>query len=510
MKIGSIEDITSIYGHAETVSMQWRSIKLPELKGFSLGVERLVNAVGDLDQDTHWGKFMRRLRQFRFSCMATAYSKNFFAQNLDAILADLSRNENMFGLSYPDARPAYQTLKFYASRLRGVDLAQILSEIVKDYTVNEKKRTLVLVCQTRYVSDSEQALNDAGLSNWSVTSPAYLRDDIAFEQMLVIGPTRWFPEYVFTAPRANNIHVIKYSWIRDSWKHKTAFLSPMKSKAGRILQMVSDDDLSHDLVDADVLLPPEFNLQSIRNKVTDEIKGHSEIDYVQARPVLLEDDWVVLLESDDASSILVIDLHDHESPVKKNKMNEIVPGVFVLLRSGGGGDFIVPVADGIMGKEGIRARACQKRWKELLRDQVLQYGYDKVVNTLTKHGSTRANPVNLRNWMSVRSIKTEFRNDFDAIMATVGLEQDCATNWELMEIIDRAHRRAGHTIRNMLLEKVKTSDLSSLKRTGKMVFELDADAQISITAFQVKKVLDETMPVLPWRIGIPMPQTDDE
>jgi len=267
MKIASIEDITSIYGHAETVSMQWRSIKLPELKGFSLGVERLVNAVGDLDQDTHWGKFMRRLRQFRFSCMATAYSKNFFEQNLDAILADLSRNENMFGLSYPDARPAYQTLKFYANRLRGVDLAQILSEIVKDYTVNGKKRTLVLVCQTRYVSDSEQALTDAGLGNWSVTSPAYLRDDIAFEQMLVIGPTRWFPEYVFTAPRANNIHVIKYSWIRDSWKHKTAFLSPMKSKAGRILQMVSDDDLSNDLVDADVLIPPEFNFQSIRNKV---------------------------------------------------------------------------------------------------------------------------------------------------------------------------------------------------------------------------------------------------
>jgi len=191
-------------------------------------------------------------------------------------------------------------------------------------------------------------------------------------------------------------------------------------------------------------------------------------------------------------------------------MNEIVPGVFVLLRSGGGGDFIVPVADGIMEKEGIRARACQKRWKELLRAQVLQYEYDKVVNTLTKHGSTRANPVNLKNWMSVRSIKTEFRNDFDAIMTTVGLEQDCATNWELMEIIDRAHRRAGHTIRSMLLEKVKTSDLSSLKRTGKMVFELDADAHISITAFQVKKVLDETMPVLPWRIGIPMPQTDDE
>jgi hypothetical protein len=189
------------------------------------------------------------------------------------------------------------------------------------------------------------------------------------------------------------------------------------------------------------------------------------------------------------------------SPVKKIKAGEIEPGMYVLLRTGGGGDFIVPVADQSMGAKGKKARQYQKNWKKLLRSLVISEGSAKIVGRLLELGSVRANLNNLRNWMSERNIKTDAREDFDSIMKLVGLGSQSGEYWDEMERIDSAHRRAGFQIKQMLLDNVQKSDLKTLKRTGKMIFELAGESNISITAFQIMDIAPETMQVMPWQIG---------
>ncbi len=72
--------------------------------------------------------------------------------------------------------------------------------------------------------------------------------------------------------------------------------------------------------------------------------------------------------------------------------------------------------------------------------------------------------------------------------------------------IDHPHRKAGHMIGEMLVNRVKNSDLRVLKRTGKMDFELDGENQISITAFQIKDISPDKIRVLPWQLGTPIQQ----
>ncbi len=273
-----------------------------------------------------------------------------------------------------------------------------------------------------------------------------------------------------------------------------------------MMQTVIDEPFDNVSFEPDMILPPTLNLQQLGRRVIEESRGHHEVDYVQARLLLLEEDWLVLLDADEASSVHIIDLRDSDSPVKKIKVNEIEPGMYVLLRTAGGGDFIVQVADQVMGTTGIEARQYQRKWKSLLRSKVVLNGYEKVVADLRSYGSTRANPSNVRNWMSERSIKTEYRNDFEAIMMLVGLGNEISRYWELMDYIDHAHRKAGHKIRKMLLDKVMSSDLKLLKRTGKMDFELDSENNIYITAFQVKNISSEKIQVLPTQLGNPIRQ----
>jgi hypothetical protein len=213
---------------------------------------------------------------------------------------------------------------------------------------------------------------------------------------------------------------------------------------------------------------------------------------------------VVPLSAEDDASVLVINLADTNLPVTKMKVAEIEPGIFILIRTTGGGDFIIPVADQIMGALSDEARKCQREWKSLLRDRIVENGYDSAIKQLKTYGSPRANYMNVRNWMFDRSIKTEFREDFHAIMKLIGWEDESESIWNMMSMIDRAHRHAGRRIRRMLIDKVKNSDLRALKKSGKIDFELEQESNISITAFQVREISPDVIKLPNWQIGNPI------
>lgn len=501
------DSVSQIYKYSHNASVSWRSITFPYLQVFTHSLQKLIVAVGELDEDDYWFRFISKLRRFRFSIVAAPMTDTVLHAQMQSIYSDLASNIQQFQISFPGAVEQYKRLLTSSERLTNINLAQLLSSLTAEINQTKNyKQTVVLVSETRFVTECEKGLLELGIQGVEVTSPSFLREDISFRNMIVIGPTRWYPDFVFTAPRSENILILKYSWIRDHWKHQNSFVAPLKTRANKLMQTTLDESFEDTELDADALLPPSFDFQNIKRQVAAENKGHNDVDYVQARPFLLEEDWVVLLESEDTSSSLVIDLSDMESPVKKIKVNEIEPGVYVLLRTTGGGDFIVPIADQIMGKDGIRAREYQRYWKKMLRQYVIEFGYKDTVEWLQKFGATRASIINVRNWMSERSIKTEFRNDFDGIMQLLKLESESDLYWNLMEQIDHAHRKAGHKIRQMLLDKVKNSDLRALKRTGKMDFELESEANISITAFQVRHISPDTIKVLPWQLGLPLKQ----
>ncbi len=227
-------------------------------------------------------------------------------------------------------------------------------------------------------------------------------------------------------------------------------------------------------------------------------------DDVAAWAVLLEDDWVVYLEADDGATTLVIDLAGERGDrVRRVPVGDLEPGLFVLLRTEGGRDYIVDMANHILGEKAAAARASQFAWKERLRQVARARGLAGLRQALRSSGSPRASEANVRRWMSNRSISTDDERDFAAIMRITGLAERTGEFRETMRAIEHAHLRAGQVIRHLLLRQVRAADLRALERRGRMDFELpDVDGG-RLTAFRITGIAPETVAVPASRIAHP-------
>ena len=214
---------------------------------------------------------------------------------------------------------------------------------------------------------------------------------------------------------------------------------------------------------------------------------------------------MVPLDAAESARATVLALtHEEDDPVQRISVSSIEAGMFLLVRTGGGGEYIVHVADGVLGTHATRARQVQRDWKDRLRRKVRQKDLHQVVHQLKDYGSKIANDVNVRNWMSYRSIKTDDQKDFRAIMKLIGLEERFEDHWNTMELIDRAHRKAGHLIRKQLLAEVRNSDLQDLEKLGKMDFELPGVEGGQLTAIRIQGVHPKVFEIEVSRLGHPV------
>ncbi|MEP7013727.1 MAG: hypothetical protein ABJC13_25685, partial [Acidobacteriota bacterium] len=198
---------------------------------------------------------------------------------------------------------------------------------------------------------------------------------------------------------------------------------------------------------------PEPDWEEIKRRAFEESDpaatkhGH---DAVEARLFLLGQGLAVFLDVSHRSKSLVIDPEaDDEARVTRILSDEILPGKFLLQRTEGGGDYIVPLADKILGERAQPSRAMQSEWKGRLRAAVAESPQPDVNSRLMDVsvrlldlGAHLADETNLRYWMSSRNICTRDRRDFQAILRLVGLESESERYWSVMRQILAAHHLA--------------------------------------------------------------------
>jgi hypothetical protein len=221
----------------------------------------------------------------------------------------------------------------------------------------------------------------------------------------------------------------------------------------------------------------------------------------------------VLLEIADDVKALILDLdeddneddseNEHASHFARLATGKIRPGMFLLLRTSGSGDYIVPIADRILGREAQRLRSMQEEWKSALRTLVQSKGLLAASIELLDLGSARANEINVRNWMSPRNIRPRDYNDFLAILRLTGMENLAHEHWQAAEAIDTAHRKAGFQLRKLLLSQVRGADLRTLQRKGRLDFHMPEVEGGTLTAFRVEHVMPDSILVPISRLGRP-------
>lgn len=502
MKPVSIIAASDVYACSENISIKLHSVEYPELQVFSNDFNRFINLLGETIEEDYWAFYVRRLRRFRFDICAAPLSAQYLENYSTDLYLSLKKHLQPCSLVYPSlARPAFSILEHLAS-LSKANTTSLLDAIVKLGESEREKKAALLIKESRLIPLVEDAIRPFPiLERWEVVSPSDLRDDNCYQMLVVTGPPRWFPDYIFAAPRASETFIVAYSWINSKWVPEPVFIHPIEPKTSADTIVGSGD--GDYLVNPEVLLPT-IDLNRIIAKAGREIDISNEDDYIEAQILILEGEWAVFLEADKSASVLLIDLDEEiKKRIKRTTMQKVEPGTYILLRTGGGGDYVVPVADRIMGSYAPVARERQMLWKSRLRDLERKHGIDFVVAELKRHGSPRANEINARNWMSARGIKTHDFKDFRAIMHLVGLGDEAGQYWHTMEIIDSAHRKAGFHIRSLLLERVNDSDLRELRRLGIMNFQLPEKDAGTLTAFRVQAVLPDVIQVVPGRIGNP-------
>jgi hypothetical protein len=504
MSVYLFKDVATLYEKSASTTITRHRIEHPALGNFCVSLNSFGSILGEMAGEDYWQKFLIPLKRLRFELCAAPFPEAYRFERISTIVGELQHHLRLCPKLYPDLGSNASAILDLLTKLLDRPQDPLLDKLL-ELTDAEQKIAWVIK-ESRLIPHVEELVATLNLPRLNVVHPLQLRDLTCYDQLIVIGPSRWFPEYVFTAAHASQIDILIFDWIKDRWKPQNVFVSPHKSSghSNRKYIAVEERETSSrwDGIAPENLLIIVDKASSVTSTLNRE--DRDEYEDVVAKCMFLEDDWAVFIEASEGTKTLVIDPdEDADNRIARIFVKEIKPGMFILARIGGGGDYIVPVADKIMGSQAQQAREYQKRWKELLRNYAKRNGLFKTSIDLLDLGSDVANEVNVRNWMSPRSIRTRKYSDFLAIMKLVGLENEAQEYWTIMKRINRAHHKAGFEIRNLLLEQVRDLKMEELQKRGKMDFKLSGDDEGGLTAFRVESVLSGTLEVPYSRIGQP-------
>jgi hypothetical protein len=500
-----------IYDCAVRASTIRTWVSFPELEHL---IERFRLFKLELGEDSdvdYWALFNWRVRHYEFMLSTLPLSPNHPSLESVEVLARLNDRLAGCGHSYPAhaARAADVVRAFEAVAQQGS--APLLDAIIGQ-TIENADSTVLVINEGRLVDVVQQVLcSNVATNRMRAMSPKEITASDCLRHLVVFGARRWYPEYLFTAPRAEHVHLICYDWIRDRWSPQNVLLGTKSLDSRTNLASSAKGDMTIGTVDPDELIA-EIDLARFAFRFVHHRGESSEAEEANALLLALEGDTAVFVESSEGSEIVTIDPEAEvssdtgsrrRSRLQRLPVSNIEPGVFVLLRTGGGGDYIVPVADKFLGQHKESARASQQKWKSFLQDKVITHGALKTSIELLDMGSIRAEENNLRTWMSSGNIGPEDVRDFEAIMRLIGLADQAAEYWSNAELIRSAHKKAGFHIRRLLLKIVDGSDLSPLERTGRMEFELPGTGAGSFTAFRVRAVSPNQYKVPAFRLAEP-------
>jgi hypothetical protein len=359
------------------------------------------------------------------------------------------------------------------------------------------------------------------LQNATVISARQLQKAQMCDVLVAIGSCMWFPDYVFSAPRAAQIHVVSFRWIRDPWKPGPVFLHGADSSAGKNLehyvgalpQLRSQTPprvKTMPYLRPMDLLPPLPHFGTAGSRIAGG-QPHINDDTILARLCHMSGNRAVFVSFDEGASSLVIDTKETgNSILRRVPADELEPELYLLLRTSGGGDFIAPLANRILGSLAAERRSQQAEWKDrLVTAAQNRFGTltrrelaARLASDLRMLNLSEVRPANVFYWMSSKCIHPRNEEAFAAILAFAGLADRTQELWAAMGEIYRAHKRAGQVIRKMLLHKILTSSLMPLERDGEMTFDLGEKDGGTISAFQIMGISNEEFEIPADHIGI--------
>ncbi len=518
----SIGGATCVYEAAFRCEINRHWVDHAGLADVSRSLRVLVQSLGAEAEDEFWQRLLSPVRRLSFTLCSTPLP---FGNAVAAACIEwdkLNLQVRRCQQLYPDSHAAIASV-VQKLQILGTETNSPFTATLQSLHTEYGGMSVLLRNPRMNQAVASYFASSTGLRNAKIVSARQLRESRLCNVLVTIGPCGWFPDYVFSAPRAARIHVVSFRWIRDCWKPGPVFLNGEGAAADKThkhyvgvlpqlkSQVVPASDGLSDLQPLDLLPPlPPFDKAGSRIPGCHPNATSGE-ETLPARLCHLSGGRAVFVSADEGASSLVIDSSEtRESIVRRVPADELEPDLYLLLRTSGGGDFIAPLADRILGSQAAERRSQQAAWKaQLVAVAQQRFGVlgrrelaACVAESLRSQNLSEARPANVHYWMASKCIHPRKEEDFAAILAFAGIAEKTRELWEAMSEIDRAHRSAGHTIRRMLLQKMAAVSLEPLERDGMMDFDLGEQDGGTLSAFQITDISEEEFEIPADRIGV--------
>ena len=218
-----------------------------------------------------------------------------------------------------------------------------------------------------------------------------LRGIKIYDNLLVIGPPRYFEEHIFSTSKTLELHAMCYDFCFKEPIPIKGFIKPFKAK--------NDNKLFKPIIIKD-----EINLSELEEEKVDFNELHSLIsgnnrsveigqDRICRLAKLANNKFVYLSNHpglDAKQNILIEDEKGKVNNIRTQptQVEEIEIGMYVLLRTEGSSDLRIEIANKLLGEKKDYYREMQKNWKKKLVDIIKEKGIDNVLEFLKKNGAS--------------------------------------------------------------------------------------------------------------------------
>ncbi|WP_395154429.1 hypothetical protein [Ilumatobacter sp.] len=488
------DEVCAAYEQADTATTYRVYAEPGPLAALVAGRQRLLKLLRDGDEDL--APIDSLLRNASFRLVTNVIPPSSQTLELDRFAELLQSHIHQLDQGTPAHQAASTALDATIELLdmEGTQLGRETIDVLETAPVGERAVVLRYGHQRKATTDYLAA---NGVESDVIVS-SELRWSAATGTLVCVGWPKLFPDAVWNAARWETVCFVQYPFGPTNEPASGLFGTDggMKIRPFRTTGVPSPGD-TESLFDLDqsLLIAAEHVSARVPNALDDAVPG---------KLVLLADDYAVWTSVGEGHWNMAIDYSTPEQPrIAHVKASQVDRDAYLLFRDQGATSLLVrQVADQEHGS--AKHRATQDRWKQSIRMAVAREGgFGQATEELYAQGALTAN---LRHWVTDQSIKPQRRQDFDAVCRFVDIEAQADELWKALTEIDRAHKRAGHTIRKWLEATLLAGVGEELLDSGHERLEISGFGTMS--AFRVLHVHPETKLVDPMVIDEPFKVED--
>lgn len=328
----------------------------------------------------------------------------------------------------------------------------------------------------------------AGLESWLqeydvlvLTAGELERDQPQREQAYVVGPPRFYPSSLVTAPVTSGVSFLLPDWVSD----RTVPRSAIAAYAEGAIRIEARIFTEGDTTEPELELPDEpedeneYLPQPVWGNRQDRDREPTS-EEVEARKVLLGGNLAMWL--DDGERIRSL---DPEQPagerVTYTDIRAVRVGTYLLLRQGETERNVLYQAAIARLVGGAVIDQAQGAWKHLLAERIQQAGYREVVKQLRAAGVKAADQA--RAWTDPNLIRPHSDQDFERLLQWLGTPTQPTFGYATL--LRKTRSQVSAEIGKQLEVAVSAADLSELDTAGHLSLDAKTEGFRGILATRV-------------------------